>query len=424
MPSYDALILGGGPAGATAGLILARAGWRVAIIEKSLFPRRKVCGEFVSATSLPLLFDLGIGEEFLSLAGPEVRRVGLFEGEACLGAMMPEVQGPRAAWGRALGREHLDLLLLAAATRAGAKVWQPWKAIALEHRGSKWVCTLAGDRGGAEISAPVAIAANGSWERGPLPGTGERAHRDCDLLAFKAHLQDCGLAADLMPLLVFPDGYGGMVTSDGGRVSLSCCIRRDRLRACRKGGSGRAAEAVLAHIQSSCAGVREALRGARLEAGVLSAGPIRPGIRPRYANGVFFTGNSAGEAHPIIAEGISMAMQSSWLLCRRLTADSGAAFSDRAHSDIGRSYGREWRQAFALRIHVAALFTQIAMRPGAAALLRPLIARFPQVLTLGARLAGKATRLPRVTSSEHPRRQPVELATTHDGGSHGRGQDS
>src|SRR5437764_691129 len=80
MPSYDALILGGGPAGATAGLILARAGWRVAIAEKSVFPRRKVCGEFISATSLPLLFELGVGDEFLRLAGTEVRRVGLFEG--------------------------------------------------------------------------------------------------------------------------------------------------------------------------------------------------------------------------------------------------------------------------------------------------------------------------------------------------------
>src|SRR5436853_7565493 len=68
MPGHDALVLGGGPAGATAGLILARAGWRVAIAEKSAFPRRKVCGEFISATSLSLLFALGIGDEFLSLA--------------------------------------------------------------------------------------------------------------------------------------------------------------------------------------------------------------------------------------------------------------------------------------------------------------------------------------------------------------------
>src|SRR5688500_17861156 len=56
---YDVVVLGGGPAGATAGLMLAKAGWRVAIVERSSFPRRKVCGDFISATTLMLLDDLG-----------------------------------------------------------------------------------------------------------------------------------------------------------------------------------------------------------------------------------------------------------------------------------------------------------------------------------------------------------------------------
>ena len=48
------------------------------------FPRRKVCGEFVSATNLPLLSALGVGDAFLTHAGPEVRRVGLFAGDTVL----------------------------------------------------------------------------------------------------------------------------------------------------------------------------------------------------------------------------------------------------------------------------------------------------------------------------------------------------
>ena len=55
MTTLDALVVGGGPAGSTAALVLARAGWRVGIVEKCAFPRRKVCGEFISATTWPLL---------------------------------------------------------------------------------------------------------------------------------------------------------------------------------------------------------------------------------------------------------------------------------------------------------------------------------------------------------------------------------
>ena len=135
-----------------------------------------------------------------------------------------------------------------------------------------------------------------------------------------------------MPLLAFPGGYGGMVHSDSGRVSLSCCIRRDVLQALRTGGEPRsAAEAVFQHIRESCAGVRRSLERAVLDGAWLAAGPIAPGIRTRYADGIFRVGNAAGEAHPIVAEGISMAMQSAWLLAGALNgADARIGSAARA----------------------------------------------------------------------------------------------
>jgi flavin-dependent dehydrogenase len=400
---YDALIIGGGPAGSTAGILLARAGWSVGVIEKATFPRRKVCGEFISATNALLLDELGVGETFHDMAGPEVRRVGLFAEETVLSAAMPKVAAGSRGWGRALGRETLDLLLLDQAVREGARLWQPWSAIALQGGPDGYACTIAAKGAEQVLQAPVVIAAHGSWERNPLPTSSARPHRQSDLLAFKAHFADCDLPTDLMPLLAFPGGYGGMVHTDAGRVSLSCCIRRDVLDRCRKSSPTRhAADTVLAHILASCRGARESLVGARLEDRWLSAGPINPGIRPRYRDGVFSVGNAAGEAHPIVAEGISMAMQSSYLLCRHLTEHQVDAVAGRDHQRIGSAYAADWRRHFAVRIRAAAVFAHVAMRPAAGPIVLPLLRRFPGILTIGAQLSGKANLMARSRFPQSP----------------------
>ncbi len=391
---YDALIIGAGPAGATAARLLASAGWSVVLVEKSEFPRRKVCGEFISATSLPLLCDERIRGEFLRSAGPEIRRVGLFAKKTVLNTRMPPASGSISGWGRALGRDRLDTLLLEAAVQAGAALWQPWKAVQIERTGDRFACTLAAGEKRETLSARLVIAANGSWEKSPWrPET--RAHRPSDLLAFKAHFQHTRLPSELMPLIVFPGGYGGMVHSDSGRVSLSCCIRRDVLETSRNAQPGRSAgEAVLQHIFQHCDGVRDALSPAELEGAWLAAGPIRPGIRPRYADGIFYIGNAAGEAHPIIAEGISMAMQSAWLLSQRLLQAKDRAATLEAQAQAGRLYARDWRTAFAPRLHAAAAFAHFAMWPGAKRLL-PVVERFPNILRWGATLSGKTAQLVR-----------------------------
>jgi len=393
----DALIIGGGPAGSAAAILLAKAGWDVTLIERKEFPRRKVCGEYLSPANLELFRQLGIAQDFLERAGPPVRRVGLFARETVLTAPMPS---PRATkdWGRALGRETLDALLLQRAAEAGARVWQPWSAVRLHEQGEAVSCQVAcrETRETKELRAKVVIAAHGSWEFGTLPTQPlRRAARGSDLLGFKARFHQCRLPDGLMPLLAFPGGYGGMVHTNEGRASVSCCIRRDQLERCRRTTPGvSAAEAVQVHLSNSCRGVREALSGASLEGPWVSAGPIRPGIRPRFTGGIFSIGNAAGEAHPIIAEGISMSIQSAWLLCERLLERRGEALTDSVLEAVGRDYAVAWRHHFAPRIRFSALFASLAMSPAAVALLLPLLRWFPGTLTLGACWGGKQASAP------------------------------
>jgi flavin-dependent dehydrogenase len=198
-----------------------------------------------------------------------------------------------------------------------------------------------------------------------------------------------------MPLLAFPGGYGGMVHTDGGDVSLSCCIRRDQLERCRQHWpQGKAGATVLAHVRLSCRGVALALAGAAQDGDWLSTGPLRPGIRSFGHDGIFAIGNAAAEAHPVIAEGISMAIQSAALLCEQLLARPGVRCGDaaqRARDAARRAYEAAWRRNFARRLQFAAVCAQLFMRPASARPAARLLAHFPQLLTAGARWSGKAS---------------------------------
>ena len=79
-PRYDAVVVGAGPAGSIAALVLARGGARVALADKAAFPRDKACGDLIGPRGVQVLADLGLtvpdvghGSDLLAV-GPSGRR--------------------------------------------------------------------------------------------------------------------------------------------------------------------------------------------------------------------------------------------------------------------------------------------------------------------------------------------------------------
>ena len=390
-PMFDAIVVGAGPAGSTLATLLARAGWSVALVEKQPFPRRKVCGECIAASNLPLLEAIGIGARFDALAGPALRRVVLMHGAASVPAQLPSVSHAPHPHGRAMGRETLDTLLLDAAREAGAHIFQPASVLAIDGAPGAWHCTLRGPAGATAsvLHSRCVIAAHGSWEALASEREPRRMRRRAsDLFAFKANFANAAIPEGDLAVLGFDGGYGGMVQADAGLATLACCIRRDRLDALRRAAPALAAgAAVQALLEREVAGVRIALRRARRDGAWLAAGPLAPGIRLRSDDRILRIGNAAGEAHPIIGEGMSMALQSAWLLAGLLIA--GSAPGTAPPCDIAATYARRWRREFAPRLVLAAGFAHLAMRPAGAAALTGIARLWPGLLTHGACLGGK-----------------------------------
>lgn len=110
----DVLIAGAGPAGATAAIVLARAGVRVLVIDRAQFPRDTLCGDIVGPGTLRALAALDLG------AGPLTTGLALTGARLTFGEPRRIVESPAFA-GRSVRRRDFDAWLLAEAVRAGAR---------------------------------------------------------------------------------------------------------------------------------------------------------------------------------------------------------------------------------------------------------------------------------------------------------------
>src|ERR1700736_6567005 len=153
---YDLIIIGGGPAGASAAISAARSGARVLLLERGRFPRHKVCGEFVSAESLGLLFTLlDSGHRNLLEQAIRIGRSQIFlDGHRVRGSIDP----PAAS----IARFDLDIALWESAASSGVDARFPVAVERLEPRGPLIDCFRVKTTHG-DFESKALIDATGRW---------------------------------------------------------------------------------------------------------------------------------------------------------------------------------------------------------------------------------------------------------------------
>ena len=109
---WDVLVVGAGPAGALTAREVARRGIAVLLVDRSAFPRWKVCGSCLNARALATLAHVGLGSLVSDCDAVPLNRLRLAARARSVSLPLPE--------GAALSREKFDAALVRSAIAAGA----------------------------------------------------------------------------------------------------------------------------------------------------------------------------------------------------------------------------------------------------------------------------------------------------------------
>lgn len=308
------IIVGAGPAGATAAYFLARAGVDVLLVDQATFPRDKSCGDSICPGAVSVLEQMGL-REWAELKG-YARNIG-YRLSSPNGSMafipFPNQFSPYPNY--LIPRREFDHALVQHAVAAGARLREGVRVLGMERFNSEIVRVsgLEEAKTPVNLTARLVIAADGSISaftsrQGMVPGP-------ADGLALRQYYRNVAGEPGLFELhwekSVLP-AYGFIFhMNDGMAVVGTGMFRKDQQRL--KANIRERLATFIRHNPYA----REVLKNAE-PVGRVAGHPYRDDaeqVRP-YADNLMLVGDAAGTGHPMTGEGIGPAMQSAEIAAR------------------------------------------------------------------------------------------------------------
>jgi len=343
MKKFDALIIGGGPAGSSCAIGLAQQGLKVVVVDKSLFPRPKVCGGFIGPQSREVLSTFGVWQKLIDKGAQRIDRSKLVSpnGES---VTIPIYEG------QALGcsRNLLDAVLLDRVKEMGVEVLEGAQVRQIFNNGNGFELDIDHYRKNQQhrFYATHLIDASGH----PSPPDKSRHVQ----MGIAALYEDMPSARGQVMLYCCPKGHVGINPFEGNRVNVCYVVQADLFQEkdCDP-------QKVLDGWMKDNHGLRETFEGIkRLTPWKAVYVPVRKAIN-LLDKGIWHAGDSAGFINPVTGGGMSIALISGQLLAQSIVKYDN-------DQERLKAYTKSYKQCFFGQRWLASLWGELAHRPWSA----------------------------------------------------------
>lgn len=342
MKKSDVIIIGGGLAGLSAACSLSQKGKEVLLLEKSDYPRHKVCGEYVSKEVLPFLKSIGFNP--FDLGAVDISEFSLFDEKGY------RVDSPLPLGGFGLSRYAFDHGLSQLALKSGCTIEKKYVTEVLRKSDHFRVMTKSGE----SYEAKLVLGAFG--KRSNLDKTLDRPfmNKKAPYLAAKYHVRG-DFPAERVGLYHFEGGYCGVSMVEGGELNICYIVNYDQFK--RYGD--------LVVFEEEVLKVHPKL-GPILSNSIMSferrlaISQISFENKSRSEMGMLMLGDTAGMIHPLCGNGMAMAIASA-----QMASELAGQYLD---GTIGldlmtANYRRHWRNKFGNRMKASKVFNYFFYRP-------------------------------------------------------------
>ena len=335
--TYDVAVIGGGLAGLSLAIQLAKKGVAVVLFEREKYPFHKVCGEYISMESWVFLQHLGVPLHEMNLPIIEKLYLSAPNGKAFTTTL------PLGGFG--ISRFTLDGLLYKIAQDSGVTVLEETRVDdVMQETIFKIDYTAKGVA--ATTTAAVCCGAFGKrsnldvrWKRDFI----EKQRQKVDnFVAVKYHIET-DWPEQTIGLHNFDGGYCGISKVDGGKHCLCYLTTAANLK---KSGNS------IPQLQQSILSKNPALKAVLDSSTVLDHFPVSIAQisfskKTVVERSVLMIGDSCGMIAPLCGNGMSMALRSS-----KIAADAISLHLDGGltYTQLETSYSQQWQKAFSTRL--------------------------------------------------------------------------